>query len=137
MFGLQAELSSGEEETVADDATVVFDTLVQDESPYLSYGTATGEITIDALGVYYISWWVATSAVVGQTSITMELQLNGVSLSGASTNVIIGQLAGNAVVPVATTGSVLELVNISGGAVTIPDIAVQGGFSIIHVNVPV
>jgi hypothetical protein len=122
---LLAQLIGAGGGTVADGASVRFDTVVNYRSPDISYNTGTGEFTLAAAGKYHVSWWIADSGAESASPASFMLQLNdgtGVVIASPITSL---ETAGNAMITVNAAPATLALVNASGGTVFIASAPVQ------------
>lgn len=114
--GLEVQLQ-GETATVATGTPVIFDTLISSQSPFISYNTGTGTITITQTGVYYINWWISTDGVDGGINLTFSIVTSAGDNIRASSPLVTGQIVGNALISViasAITPVTLQLVNVTG-----------------------
>jgi len=101
-------------------AAVVFDSVVSVSGDQISYSTATGEISFNAAGYYYIDWFAAPQ--FGQTTDGSNFAL--VSSGGApaltgSSHVRVSQTAGFAIVEVTVPGKTVQLINTSDNSLTL------------------
>ena len=113
---------------------MLFDTVVNDQSPNISYNAGTGEFTISAAGNYKISWWVATNGAGAATLVTFGIVLDaGAPVSGTSP-LLTGQVIGYALVTVTTTPGVLSLVNETGDVVFFANTPLQADIVIEEVQ---
>ena len=113
--GLQAQLTAGTE--VANGSPVLFNTVLSDLSPNISYNPATGIATITAAGNYYVAWWVSTDGAGPATFVQFTLQSSGGAGVPASSPVVTGQLNGSALITVGAVPTTIQLVNTTGQTV--------------------
>ena len=78
--GIQAELVGDGGGTLADGGNVIFDTILNDQSNYISYNAVTGNFTITKPGNYLVNWWTTTSGANFATSVSYSVAVNGCPL---------------------------------------------------------
>jgi len=122
--------------TVAAGAAVVFDDIILDQSPNISYSTGTGIFTITAPGNYFVTWWIATDGSDGPTNVSFAVELNGAGGIIGSSPVVTGQVSGYALITVTTTPSTVTLINVTGAAVLYAATTVQANMTILEVALP-
>lgn len=121
--------------TIATGATVIFDTVLNDQSLNISYGVGTGIFTVTAPGNYYVTWWVDTDGAEEATTVSFGISLNGGPGILGSSPIVSGQLNGSALVTVGAVPATIELVNATGDNVFIPLTPVQANIVIIEISV--
>jgi hypothetical protein len=137
LTGLEVQLQTGVGNSVSDNAPIIFDTLVNDFSPSISYNALNGEITITQSGIYYINWWVSTNGSTISQTLSFAIQSSAGDNILASSPVIVGTLSGNALISAtASVGSplILRLVNVTGNNVILASTDVQADLTIITVQ---
>lgn len=130
--GIQAQLTGAGGEIIADDANVVFDTVLNDQSDDITYSPTTGEFTITRPGNYYIAWSVATDGAGPSINVSFAVTVNGLPYSTMSSPIVSGELSGEALVTVETVPAVITLVNVTGEGVFIPSTPVQANIVILR-----
>ncbi len=133
--GIQAQLGGvvgGS--TIADGSVVVFDNVVVDMAPSVTYSDVTGEFTILAAGNYFVAWWVAIAGAAAATNVSFAIQLNGAGNVFATTPNLIGNLDGTAFVSVGSVPSTIRLVNLTGDTVFLPEQDVVANIVILKVE---
>lgn len=123
--GIQTQLIGAPAGSVDDGDNVLFDTVVNDQSPNISYNAGTGEFTISTAGNYKVSWWVATNGAGAATLVTFGIVLDAAPPVLGMSPLVTGQVVGNALLTVAATPGVLSLVNETGDVVFFADTPVQ------------
>lgn len=114
---LQVQLTSGAGSTLTNQAPIIFnDILYLDSSGIVSYNTLTGEITINAIGVYYVNWWVATASALTTQGTSFAVSVNGKQYVG-STPIRLSQVGGSAVVEITQPKTVMTLINVTSASV--------------------
>lgn len=119
---------------IADDATVMFDTVIIDQSPSISYNADTGEFTLSATGNYYISWWVTTDGSAGPVNMVFSVEVGGTPVSAGNSPIVTGQVSGDALITVETAPAVVTLVNSTGADVLYGNIGVQANIMILKLS---
>lgn len=130
--GIEVQLQ-GELATVANNAPVIFDTLISSQSPFISYNTLTGTITITQTGIFYINWWVSADGTDVATSITFSIITSAGDNIRASMPILTGQVSGNALISVVAPET-LQLVNVNGGTVGYGTTPVKANLTIFNVT---
>ena len=134
MRGIQVNLINSGDGTIDDNGTVIFDTVVNNQSTSVSYNSTTGEFTINQVGNYYVSWWVAVNGAASATTISFGVSLDSSAPIIASSAIVSDQLSGIALVSVTTAPSTLILVNLSGDTAFIGNTTVQGSLIILELS---
>ena len=132
--GIQAQLIGDGLGTVDDGANVIFDTTLNDQSLNISYNSVTGVFTINQVGNYYVTWWVATDGANISTIVTFAIEVDGGAGIPGSSPIVAGQVNGSALVTVGAVPATIELVNITGEPVTYPLTPVQANIVITEVS---
>ena len=101
----------------------------------INYSVVTGQFTITAPGNYYVTWWVATDGAGPAITIDFGVSLNGGAAVIGSTPALTGQLNGSALIVVGAAPATVELVNVTGETVFIPDTTVQANMLIVEVAI--
>jgi hypothetical protein len=133
--GLQVQLTGASGETITNGSNVLFNTIVTNLSPNLSYNATTGVFTVLKAGVYYIDWWVNTDGAEAETTVLFNIVTSTGTTIGASSPspVVTLQLNGNALVYL-PEGATFSLVNNSGATVNYATSAIQANLSVMKVN---
>ena len=114
---------------------IVFNTVLNDQSPNIAYDAVSGTFTISAVGNYYVDWWVAIiSAGLSLTS-SFGISVNGGAPIIGESPLITGQVSGNALITVAAAPATVQLVNTTGNIVTLSLADVQANITILEVTV--
>lgn len=132
--GIQAQLTDAGGGIIADNDNVVFNEVVNDQSPNITYNDVTGAFIITSPGNYYVDWWFAADGAGPATSVSFAIAVDGVPYSTSSTPIVSGVIAGEALVTVTTTPVVITLVNVTGEDAFVPDIPVQANIVILEVS---
>ena len=111
--------------TLADGATVLFDTLLNTSSPSIAYTAGTGTFTISAPGTYLVTWWVSVDGTAGPATVAFALRLNGVTDIPSTLPAVTGQVNGSALITVGAVPATAVLVNTTGAAVLYGAVPVQ------------
>jgi hypothetical protein len=114
LSGIQTSLVGSGGGIVLDGDNVIFDTVLNDPSPDISYDDTTGEFTITEPGNYYVSWWFAADGAGLSTTVSFAVEVGGAVYSTASSPVVSGELSGDALVTVTTNPTVISLANVTG-----------------------
>ena len=134
--GLQVQLQDPEAISVGPGAPVIFDTVINDLSPFLSYNAGTGEITISQTGVFYIDWWVSTDGIGGGTDVvpTFSITTSQGDDIQASSPLQTGPVTGNALIEVLASPITLQLVNATDSTIGFGATPIKAGLTIINVT---
>ena len=123
---LQVQLQGSSGGTLADNANVIFDTVVLNTSSAISYDSTTGIFTINAPGVYLVNWWVNTDGADVATPIILSVEMGATAISSETpppfTTV---QLYGQGLFEVGLVPRTFSLVNRTGGIVGYATSSVQ------------
>lgn len=130
--GAQAQLVDAAGGTVADGATVIFDTLVNAFGG-VSYNPVTGAFTIGSPGMYYVTWWVGADGAAASTFVDFTVQVNGTNLAAASSPIVSVQLNGSAIF-LGAPGDTVTLVNTTGDEAFLGNIPVQANMIVMRVT---
>lgn len=135
--GLEVQLQ-GETATILNGDPVIFDTTITNQSPFISYNSITGTITIIETGIYYINWWISTDGAEASTFVAFSINTSAGNSIEAASPIVNGQLNGNALISVTAsvmTPVTLQLVNTTGMTVFIGNTPVRADLTIINVSV--
>jgi len=128
--GIQAQLTGAGGSVIADDANIVFDTVINSLDNTIAYNPATGAFTINRPGDYFISWAVAADGAGPAVNVTFAISVNGLPYAAMSSPIVSGEVSGDALVTVGNTPAVITLVNVTGEGVFIPATPVQANIVI-------
>lgn len=128
--GMQLALKGSSAGTVADDASVPFDTIESNDLLGVSCATGSGNVILNHTGTYLVNWWVAVENAQTAETLSFALELNGTPVQTSYSDIGGGQIFGTAVVQVGAIGSTLTLVNASGCAVTYVTATGQAGMTL-------
>lgn len=123
--GIQAQLTGAGGSIIADDANVVFDTVLTEENDIIVYEPATGRFIINRPGDYFISWSVAPDGAGPAVNVSFAVAVNGLPYAAMSSPIVSGVLSGEALVTIGDTPAVITLVNVTGEGVFLPATPVQ------------
>lgn len=133
LTGLQLQLDSDREPfTVENNDPIIFNNIISNLSPSLSYDATNGTITINENGVYYISWWVAVDGSTIANFISLAISTSTGELIEASTSILSDQISGNALLNVTSAPITFQLINVTGNDIFIDDSPIQADLTIIH-----
>jgi len=130
---MESNLVAGGLSTLADGDPVPFDN-IQRSNGAISYTLNSGEFVISETGYYLINWWVATDGAQSVTTITFDLQLNGITESQTASATVSGQVTGTSLIVVEEIPSTLELVNNTGANIFVAQTVVQADITIVRVS---
>jgi len=137
IFGIQVQLLNSPNIDVANNAPVIFDTVLEQIGTAISYDETTGVFTISQNGYYLVNWWVATDGSDSTTGTKFSLNVNGAShSSGASANVT-GQVSGSDLLVVNAEPVTVTLTNESGEPMNLEDTFTQANITILAIPMPV
>ena len=134
LSAIQAQLIDSGGTTVANNSNVIFNTVLNREGTNISYDVATGEFTLAANKLYYVSWQVATDVENTITNIAFGLSVDGLLGPETSSPSLVGQISGTALIETDESSQTLALVNRSGGTVTYASNTVQANIVIHELN---
>ena len=103
--------------TLADGATVLFDAVVNDAAPAITYSAVTGAFTITVPGNYYVHWWVDIDGTEGPAFGAFSVLLNGAGGVIGALPLVTGEVVGDAVITVGAVPATISLVNSTGATV--------------------
>lgn len=132
--GIQAQLQGSPGSIITDNATVIFDTIINDLSESISYNAQTGEFTISEAGNYYIKWWVATDGSAGPINMIFSIFIDGTSIASGNAPAVTGQVDGEAFITVSDGPATVTLVNQTGAEVVFANIPAQADIVIMTAN---
>ncbi len=124
---------SGETDTLLSGDPVPFN-IAPISSGSISYVPGSGEIIISEAGYYLVNWWVATDGAETSPTVTIDLELDGVLVSQASSPIVSGQVGGTAIVEVTTVPATLSLVNNMVETIFIPATLTQAGLTVTRIS---
>ncbi len=133
LTGIQAQLQGSPGELINDEANVIFDTIINDQSENISYDAATGGFTISAAGNYYINWWVTTDGSGGPVNMAFSVSVDDSNVALGNSPIVTGQVNGDALITVSETPVTVTLVNQTGAEVVYANIPVQANISILTI----
>lgn len=134
LHGYQAQLQGSPAEIITNGANVVFDTIISDQSEYVSYNAATGEFTLTGAGNYYIDWWVTTDGSAGPVNMVFGVLVNGSPVALGNSPIVTGQVNGNAFITVGDLPVTVTLANLTGADVLYANIPAQANITILTVS---
>lgn len=122
MGNLGLQLQNSVDSTILSGGTVIFDQVLVNDDPNITYNPLNGEITFAEEGQYYLSWFVTAKTGLGIAGITFAILTNELPpVSYAAGNGFKnGIITGSALLPV-TPGFLIKLVNQSGEIVGVSD----------------
>jgi len=130
--GVQASLLAGGGSRIADNATILFDTILNDQSLDINYNPLTGEFTVTGTGNYYVAWWVNTAASSLNPNAIFSIAVNGSPFSQGASPIITGQVSGSALVTIGATPATISLVNVSGQTISLASTPLQANIVILE-----
>lgn len=135
--GMQLQYQTEDIVTIDNDAPVIFNTIITDNSPYISYDDTTGEITVTKSGTYYINWWVSADGSPIAVTIDLSIVTSTGEVITASNPILSGQMSGNALLDITasiTDPVTIRLVNTTGNEIFIGQTTVKADLTIINVD---
>ncbi len=114
---MQVQLQTTDATTIADDAPIIFNTVLNSLSPNISYNATTGEITVTASGIYYINWWLGIDGSTVAPTITYAIVTSAGDTILSSSPILSDNMSGNALLDItASVGTpvIIQLVNQTG-----------------------
>ena len=124
MEGAGAEVDDGD--------NVIFDTIINDQTPSITYDGTTGEFTVTASGNYFVTWWVAVDGTEGPANVAFAVEIDGTGPIIGNAPTVTGQINGSAFITVTTVPVVITLVNTTGATVSLASTAVQANMVIMQ-----
>lgn len=102
---------------IDDNQPVIFDSVISNSNPNISYNPATGEVSFTKAGNYFVSWSVQIGGSITASITRFGIQINSTQIIEASSDLLALQLSGQALIPVTAVPTAFTLLNISGGTV--------------------
>ena len=135
--GLQVQLQDPDIISIAPGDPVIFDTIINDLSAFMSY--SAGVITITQSGVFYINWWVSSDGIGGGADVFIRFAI--ITSSGdniqASSPILTGQISGNALISIIASPALpvtLQLVNATDGTIAFGPTPIKADLTIVNVT---
>ncbi|WP_243577947.1 hypothetical protein [Clostridium minihomine] len=91
--------------------------MISSQGTFASLNTSTGEITVTQPGTYLVNWWVSAEGSTVAPTITLSLNVDGVSQSVSDSPILYGQMFGSNFLTVTTAPAVITLTNTTGNDV--------------------
>lgn len=133
LLGIETSLTGSSAGSIADDAPIAFDTVDLNNANGISYSATSGTYTFQNAGTYLVNWWVALQCTQTVTQIAFAVSVNGTDVSAAYADVGDGQVSGTALIQITSAPATVQLLNVSGGAVTLAAVAEQAGATILQI----
>lgn len=131
LLGVQTSLINQQNLQIANNAPIVFDTILNQAGTAISYNDTTGVFTLSQNGIYFANWWVAANGAAINTGAKFSITVNGaVYSSGVSPNVT-GYLSGLALITIDTAPATVTIINTSGDAINLEDTHEQANLVIL------
>lgn len=130
LSGIQLELSQSAGVLIGDGRNVLFDRVVNQPSPGISYLGETGEFILPPDKNYFVSWWAAVDGTEFTAAVEFAVTVGGVPFSVSASPQVTCQLSGTALVTVQSAPERLSLVNRSGNTIRYAPVSVQSGIVI-------
>jgi len=134
LAGIQAELIDSAETRIANNGTILFDTILNNQSSDITYDSLTGSFTLTRAGNYLVAWWIDVNGAASSENVILSVAVNGVSAVRGASPVLAGQVTGFALVTITTTPSTISLVNVSGDIIELASITPQADITIIELS---
>ena len=131
--GFQVQLQSESVPFLNPNDNIIFNTVLNQSSNHISYNSGTGEFTFLQNGNYYVDWWNVTDGTDGPSIIQFSFQ-NGVQEINSSTNIVTGQMSGNAFVSITNAPVVFTLKNTTNAVVSLGQPFVHANLTILCLN---
>lgn len=128
------QLISGAGRFLQPGQTLVFDTAINDQSPYISYDPISGGFTLSQSGNYFVTWWVSTDGSEQASNLGFSVEVNAMGPISGATPVVTGQLSGSALVTVNANPVILTLNNTTSNVVALASTNVQANIVILQVS---
>lgn len=135
LAGIQYQLVDGPLDALPTGDPVIFNTLIENTSPDITYNSLNGQFSLNAPGLYYVSWSVSASGAGPSTFISLGIEIIGGATIENSTNLPISILTGTALVNVTTT-AVIQLINTTGEDLFVENPPIQANITILHLTSP-
>lgn len=132
LSGLQMQLVQAADLVTEDGANVLFNMVISQPSPDISYDSMTGEFLLPAGKNYYISWWVVTNGTETVSSVEFTVVVDEIFIAVGASPLVTGQLSGSALITGKAGISVLSLRNTSNDRIRYAKTSVQAGLVIVE-----
>ena len=138
LAGLQVQLQGSSGGTVAQDQNVLFDTVINAQSPQITYDPATGIFTLTEMGNYYINWWLNADGAEASPFVVFGIRMlsggTGTILSASPIPVTTLQLQGSALVTATGSPATFSLFNDTGATASYGIASVQANLTILRIT---
>lgn len=132
--GIQAELISENGSQIPTATTLIFDEILNNQTPDITYDSANGHFTLSRAGYYYITWWVAVDGAERTADVIFSVAVNDTPAVAGAAPSLTGQVVGSALITVAEAPATVSLVNISEDIVALADLEPQANITIIALS---
>lgn len=137
--GIQVQLK-GNSDNISSKKPVIFDTVLNNKSSFISYDDITGSMIFEKTGTFYINWWVSTDDIqdVEDKVITFGIITSSGDNIQSSSPLTCGQICGNALIDISTSKDnpvTLQLINSTDGTICLSNTPIKANLTIIEVTV--
>lgn len=130
--GIQLQLIQAAGVLVENGQNVLFDEVVNQPSPDISYLGETGEFLLPGGKNYFVSWWAAVDGTAFSSAVEFAITVDGVLYSASASPHVTCQLSGSALVTAGKGPARLALMNRSGNTIRYAPVSVQAGMVIVE-----
>lgn len=135
LSGIQVQLQNAEGIMIENQADVLFDVVINQPGPDISYNSDTGECFLPADKSFYISWWIAVDGTETVSCPEFAVTVDDRVIAIATSPLVTCQLTGSALISGQPVPSVLSLRNVSRDRVRYAQTSVQANLVIMEVPI--
>lgn len=131
--GIQVQLENAPEELLPNNSNVLFNSVISNLSPDISYNNSTGEFILLGNKNYYVAWWVAvngTDSNISDTNVEFSIVVNNTSVAIGACPHVTCQVSGTSLISVNSIPKTLSLMNVSGGYIRYASTSIQANIVI-------
>lgn len=121
LFGVQAELTSAQNEFLENQEIIIFDKIINNNKQLISYQKETGKFCLRKAGNYLINWDCSVEGSYSEPFITLSLTANNQVIGSSTLPVTIGQLSGTKLLNVRRAPVEITLINNTGETIRLSE----------------
>jgi len=131
--GIQLQMVNPGVQVILDtDEAIVFDLVVNEDTPNITYNNTNGQITFNKNANYYVSWWAAIDGVGGISNPAISFT-NGTTTIDSFTPIVTGQMSGSAFISVINSPEIWTLINSTPDQISLANVDILVNITIIEI----